>query len=101
MTEPASGGGPFDERVARGAAVLDEAVPGWDAHIDLAYLDMRHPSDCVLGQTFDNATFGMTMLGLDDGAPYGFELNANEGDEAWRALDDAWRSLILNRRAPG
>jgi hypothetical protein len=39
------------ERVAAGAAFLDEHDPGWWQRIDLPTLDLSCESHCVLGQT--------------------------------------------------
>lgn len=41
------------EHVARGAALLDEAIPGWHERISLHDLDLASPVRCVLGQLFD------------------------------------------------
>ena len=38
------------ERVARGAALLDENRPGWATVIDTGKLDLRHDCACILGQ---------------------------------------------------
>lgn len=40
------------ERVARGAAWLDENYPTWWERIDLATLNIASCSDCVLGQVY-------------------------------------------------
>jgi hypothetical protein len=39
--------------VARGAALLDEKLPGWHERIDLEILDLSETSVCVLGQLFE------------------------------------------------
>ena len=39
------------KRVARGAALLDEKRPGWEAMIDLSSLDISDPYKCILGQS--------------------------------------------------
>jgi hypothetical protein len=44
------------ERVARGAAWLDEVKPGWRGRVDVAELDMTLTTDCVLGQVFATET---------------------------------------------
>src|SRR5262245_28333233 len=36
--------------VARGAGLLDHAIPGWTERIDVEVLNMRDMSTCVLGQ---------------------------------------------------
>lgn len=40
----------IEARVARGAALLDEAVPGWETMIDLGALDLESSCRCVVGQ---------------------------------------------------
>lgn len=40
------------ERVARGAAWLDEKYPGWFNKIDLSILDLADCTQCVLGQVY-------------------------------------------------
>lgn len=42
----------YDERVKRGAALLDEKRPGWADEIDLDLLNLRSCTTCVLGQVF-------------------------------------------------
>lgn len=39
-------------RVKRGAALLDEVIPGWDQKIDLNVLVLSDPALCVLGQVY-------------------------------------------------
>lgn len=52
MTEPTL---TLAERVAAGAAWLDEHQPGWDHLIDLGRLDMSDGCLCVLGQVYESA----------------------------------------------
>lgn len=40
------------EAAAKGAALLDERMPGWHARIDLDRLDLADGKQCVLGQLF-------------------------------------------------
>jgi hypothetical protein len=47
------------ERVARGAAKLDEVNPGWRASIDGANLRMGGCASCVLGQLYGNYVDGL------------------------------------------
>lgn len=42
----------ISERVARGAAWLDQVRPGWRDAIVLDTLDLISPCDCVLGQVY-------------------------------------------------
>jgi hypothetical protein len=101
------------ERVAAGAAWLDEHEPGWVADIDLDRLLLSSPCRCVLGQLYgsyytapvkyyDTSDFGFAALAEDADQP--------DDDAAWDAyeaaldseyaqLDAAWRELIATRRA--
>ncbi len=45
----------IDERVLAGAALLDEAVPGWANRINLAWFDLSNGDRCVLGQVYGDA----------------------------------------------
>lgn len=98
------------ERVAAGAAFLDQAEPGWRQHIDIDRLDLASPCRCVLGQL----EIALHSEGPeDDGAfsdalfRYGiaFEewaLGFNAGHEGrnveFPQLTAAWRELIQARR---
>jgi hypothetical protein len=117
------------ERVAKGAAWLDEQRPGWwregPGGIDLGRLEMRDVCMCVLGQVYAEAAF--SEWHEDDGSPYesGFEYAADAlaapavaggfDTAAWtpdleyreRAVRNAeyaelgteWKRLIAERRA--
>ena len=39
-------------RVEKGAALLDEKLPGWESNIDLDRLQLADTNECVLGQLF-------------------------------------------------
>lgn len=60
------------EAIERGATRLDAAAPGWVAAIDIARLDVRSATDCVLGQIFGDYATGKERLGIKDGSLYGF-----------------------------
>jgi hypothetical protein len=111
------------ERVVRGAALLDERMPGWEAKIDLDRLDLNSAWDCVLGQLYgqdDRNGYDRGKLMLDMSLPiaadHGFSqfgpgcprtraLGDQDRDEllaineAYRELTNTWRDLILSRRA--
>ena len=90
-------------QVARGAALLDEKIPGWDERIDLARLQMHSCHDCVIGQLFTSVGDcvtpygrGMEALGVwdlrGDAPGHGFD-----GEDA-DALNAEWRRVITARR---
>ncbi len=88
------------ERVARGAALLDEKIPGWDKRIDLKTLNLGSCTECIVGQT------RFYEVGYD--SAYGFDIifeDERRGPAAPHLYDDltaAWRELIESRRAgPG
>lgn len=107
----------FEERVAKGAALLDDSQPGWADRIDLETFDILDPCGCTLGQLFSWYSAGCAYFGFshDDEADrtqdaaheFGFFENAHEGEETtsteryerWRALDAAWMNLIHDRKA--
>lgn len=64
-----------DRRAARGAALLDERVPGWASLVDTDALNLASPYACVLGQVFDP----------DDGVNHGFRVGLIElfGDDRY------------------
>ena len=93
-----------EERVAAGAAWLDEHRPGWERMVDLCILEMSDVEWCICGQAKAWDTASLTPIRSVD---LGFFHNAHEEmpvDE-WRvavaadyvALDAAWRSLIKDR----
>ena len=106
------------ERVARGTALLDERMPGWDKRIDLAALNISSACGCILGQLAEDkaggywpdiaSQFGVTPWGSD--ADYGFnaakadeedsedEADAFESDD-YAGLESEWRALITERRS--
>lgn len=53
-------------RVAKGARLLDEKVPGWAEKIATERLNIAHVCNCVLGQVFDTGRYGGGFsLGID------------------------------------
>lgn len=103
------------ERVAAGAAFLDEREPGWDQRIDLGRLNLKSECRCVLGQLNSalasdwgviTGKYGLHRAwdsgprGLAD-TDLGFNVSVQRrGDEAeWAELTAAWHQLITARRA--
>ena len=52
------------ERVADGAAFLDEHQAGWDRDIDLVALDIGSSCECILGQIHGDFGKGLRRLSL-------------------------------------
>jgi hypothetical protein len=104
---------PYDIRVALGAQFLDAIKPDWVDSIDLDRLHMESGRLCMIGQLFGD--YGNVFLWPADGsqmfaASLGFQSYDTEFDEEWDGpighygadcalLENAWRDLILKRRA--
>lgn len=107
------------ERVARGAALLDEKLfdavarergNDWRYAIDLARFSILSSASCVLGQLYDgDYAAGLDALGITDmdnsaagltAADYGFDLRV--GDLISGAqLEAAWVELLEAAQAEG
>jgi hypothetical protein len=88
---------PYDA-VARGAALLDEKVPGWRERIDVEKLYMEQPLHCIVGQACGGYMGGMHALGLEPwGAGHGVHYGFMSPDGSIRMdtrLEDAWREEL-------
>ena len=92
------------ECAARGAALLDEKLPGWAERINLAELELSSCYRCVLGQLFAHvppadefsSPYSTGMRAIDvsawDAVRHGFD-----GDDA-DDLNAEWRRVITARR---
>jgi hypothetical protein len=115
----------ISERVAAGAAFLDEHDPEWwradvERAIDLETLRLSNPRRCILGQrcplefltqdTFDDSpyrAFAKRLSGLDRGyqigawaAERGFDIDGSDDDEdEFADLTAEWSHVITGRRA--
>jgi hypothetical protein len=93
------------ERVAAGAAWLDEHRPGWVDRINLDTLDLSDTCKCVLGQEYGRFVLGDDLI-LDEGSEshlLGFDVDELRQDgqyagKQYAALTAAWRELVLARR---
>lgn len=97
---------------ARGAAFLDEHVPGWADRIDLAALDLDSCTKCVLGQLFDGSyvhAVNALDLGFEAQCAHGFDLwsgapldedygNTAVTPEDWNDLRNQWIDEVRQRR---
>lgn len=88
------------ERVAKGAAYLDEHHPGWSDRIDRidrTCLDMGHCAKCVLGQLFDGWVGAVKDrwpdVWLDP--EYGFDRFLDE--PSFEPLTAEWLALLETR----
>lgn len=99
-----------EERVARGAALLDGKFPQWEGSLDLDKLDIKRTDSCVLGQLYGGYYGGVRELGLYDfsetaatehgfwGAvsPYEFQ---DKIEAEYTSLLVAWVAVIKERIA--
>lgn len=98
------------DRVASGAAFMDERHEGWAHSIVLKKLDMAHGDRCIFGQYHGDFIQGVEIEKLP--LPYktisrsqvvklGFTLPDSQSDEKemWEWLDIAWAHEITIRRA--
>jgi hypothetical protein len=89
----------LEQRVQRGAQLLDEKVPDWRSKIDVERLDISDFRDCILGQLFGSYRTGLREMGLASilvGVDYGFDMNLDVVlDINLRAeLHELWRNEI-------
>lgn len=100
------------ERVAAGAAWLDENRPRWEDYIDLERLMLDDEEDCILGQLYGGFNeapdelvtpgWRATHLGFDLMLPSPWNQFPDEYQytpERMRELEAEWRRLIESRRA--
>lgn len=74
----------YTEQIKRGAAWLDENVPGWENRIDRVTLDMKYQDMCIFGQ-LDGSFVKMAMdhkLSTEDCVNMGFTIPQKVLDEA-------------------
>lgn len=110
------------ERVAKGAAHLDQVRPGWERRIDTGTLTLHDPCGCIVGQLCNTGymfSAGLVMLRVSEGKTaeaLGFERDTWGGEpsgklltraqvEAWSReqygyLQDAWIEAIAARLHP-
>lgn len=87
------------ERVAAGAALLDERMPGWEQDVNPHTLDLSSPCHCVLGQIFglyDHGVETMAQIPQFEAEDQGFWTSS---DSEYDELTSAWYLLIRERRA--
>ena len=98
------------ERVAKGAALLDERQPGWPRWVNVATLDVDDCWRCPLGQVFGGYGSGVVALNLSDHETivHGFAGTHDEAgddlpvsDEELAALTAEWARVIAGRQAGG
>lgn len=87
----------IEQRVDRGARLLDQHLPGWYERINVDALQMQNSCRCILGQLHGgNYTRGRVELGIVAGesSQYGF----NASQMLYERLKDLWIKEIELRR---
>lgn len=98
------------ERVASGAALLDQKRPGWAQLVDVGKLDLRNTCLCVIGQVCGEYYSGTERIcaSQKDACNHGYRVLASDcsltdlpfGKRAYRTLQDAWIEAIADRLIP-
>lgn len=93
----------LEEKVARGALLMDEIFPDWYKHVDTKTLDISSISACVLSQVFGGYITALEAIDghrgdwmdVDQQVDHGFD-----GDDIRELLDltNLWILQILERR---
>lgn len=98
-----------EARVAKGAAHLDTACPGWHDRIDIGRLDLASGCFCIMGQLRWTSAPAMRELpfAIDHGVFIPFQKSTSWTDaifrrqeREYRLLQDAWIAEIAARRHP-
>ena|SRR5687767_7641676 len=84
------------QRIKAGVTWLDTNAPGWRSKVDVAKLDVRYPTQCVLGQVFkgpigsgywpngmDGFDHAYHTLGMEFPVDYGFDAESFIG---WKEM---------------
>jgi hypothetical protein len=99
----------FEDRVRRGAALLDRIRPGWWREIVPDRLATESCACCILGQLYGGYITGWIAIrpaacrpGIVPPSAYGFNLTVLEetalhAPARFAALTDAWRAEIAAR----
>jgi hypothetical protein len=93
----------YEERIARGIAVMDRVKPGWVSSIDLSTFDIQDTGMCVVGQVFGGSytaaierlseCIGMGSEVTEVVCGFGFTFDVNS---PWDELNDEWRSILAD-----
>lgn len=89
----------IEERVAAGAAFLDENVPDWHERIKPEALSLVSCDACVLGQLFGHYEKGCEALGIGAWSAQpnherAVDLGFSDAYNCWNDLTAAWRAEL-------
>lgn len=88
------------DRIARGAALLDEEMPGWAEKISLEILDINDSEMCILAQLYGSFYGGGENLGLftnDKLVENGFFPEKMDDTYYKNLKNEAWAEEIAKR----
>lgn len=88
-------------RVRKGAALLDKRAPGWEKNINTRTLNIASTHNCALGQTYGSYFVGAVVAGVTHTTKeHGFQANGwnVDVDAEYRALTEAWKAEVYDRR---
>jgi len=92
------------ERVAKGAAHLDQVTPGWASRIDTGNLHLGSCFRCVIGQLLGSYYyFGHLGLNGPTSRTMGFNIDRDDNSDTvaeFQMLQDAWIEAICDRLLP-
>lgn len=98
----------IEERVSRGIAFLDSAVPGWRDHDDINDLDVRSGLDCPAALAYggwftatrlmplrerDYAKHGFMVYPSTDNSWHGWNIES-DADKEYKALTAEWKRQL-------
>lgn len=88
----------IQDRVAKGATMLDRWSPGWRDKIDREILDINHPFKCILGQTYGVYSEGCLALGISptphvEGNSFSYGLDGASFAEG-AELTEEWKKVL-------
>lgn len=84
--------------VERGSAWLDRNLPGWRDDIDLALLDLKFGTRCIIGQLYGSWGRGMMLIGRrTTGEFYTWSQQHGFYGDDYPRLTAEWRYVITGR----
>lgn len=92
----------LNEKVTKGALLMDEIFPDWHEHVDTKTLDISSINACVLSQVFGDYIKGLEVISDHRGDWLNVFQQMDHGFDAHRDdftdLTNLWIFQILERR---
>src|SRR4051812_8967527 len=89
---------PISDRVANGAALLDEKLPGWERQADFSDVDIASFHKCVLGKLFGHFDYGLAQTRLRAFQAFDYGFNTTYAEVS--AINAEWKRVINERLSP-